>query len=69
MPVYVLGCTIIVYHIYHAVHVALKGYLLLRLVVSVRSFVRSCVRMKNGNGSGSRMCVLPDEPSNADVMN
>jgi len=39
-------------------------YLLLRLVVSVCSFVRPCVRVKNGNGS--RMRALPDAPSTCD---
>ena len=39
-------------------------YLLLRLVVSVCSSVRPCVRVKNGNGS--RMRALPDVPSTCD---
>ena len=38
-----------------------KSYLILRLVVSVRVFVRLCVRVKNGNRS--RMRALPDELS------
>ena len=45
-------------------------YLLLRLVVSVGSFVRpsvrACVRVKNENGNGSRMRALPDAPSTCD---
>jgi len=40
-------------------------YLLLRLVVSVRVFVRPSVRTCE-NGNGSRMRTLPDAPSTCD---
>ena len=49
-----------------------RAHLLLRLVVSVGSFVRACVRacvrtyVRVKNGNGSRMRALPDAPSTCD---